>query len=503
MQIKHNPAKIFLMGAGPGDPGLITVKALEGIKKADVILYDRLISKDILKYCKPGAVLEYVGKEKGGSVDQGRINEALLSYALKGKTVVRLKGGDPFIFGRGQEEVFFLSHHGIDCEVVPGVSSCTAVPEVCGIPLTYRGIASQFLVLTGHEDPAKKNEPIDWRRVAQFQGTIVIMMGLSNLKDITRKLIANGKDTKTAVAVIANGTTQKEKTAVARLSTIADKVKNFQAPAICVIGDVVKIAYQLNPKLKPLARKRYLTTASDTLNVDMAKSLKRLGASVVCLPMVRIAPNKDTEVLDQVIAKVKSFDWLVFTSRHGVYYFLKRYAALGANAADLDGRIACVGPGTAAEFTKHGITAALMPPGKFTTKDLARTLAAQGIAGNRVALLRTTLQRDELKKILVKAGAKITDCTVYTVEPRPYSKSHLSTVAKKTDGIFFLSPKSVQVFFNSIPSDLRQRLKAKNTFYSIGPVTTRMLKKFGLKKILSAKEHTVEGLVQLCLEDGT
>lgn len=500
MKTQKNIGKVYLIGAGPGDPGLLTVKAAACLRKADVILYDRLVSREILKYGKLGVVLQYVGKEKGKMFPQEKINDLLLNYARQGKTVVRLKGGDPFIFGRGQEEMAFLVSNGMACEVVPGVSSFYAVPETCGVPLTFRGLASGFLVVTGHEDPAKKNDQVDFGQIAKFQGTIVIMMGLSNLKDITSELMENGKDRATLAAVISNGTTRKQKMVLGTLGDIAEKAENFKAPAICVIGDVVGAAFRLNPKLKPLASKRYLTTASENLNRDVARDLEGLGASVDCLPLIRIVPNQDTTVLDGVIENVQTFDWLVFTSRHGVYYFLKRFFCLKGKKEDLAGRIACVGSGTAAEFAKHGIPVDLMPE-KFTTRDLALALAAQGVSGKRIALLRTVLTRDSLKGILARSGAQITDCVVYNVEEAWNKKPLLKAVAKNPDGIFFLSPKSTQVFFDSVPKRIQDRLKKRSSFLSIGPVTTRVLRRRGVATVKSAAEHTVRGLVDLCLKE--
>lgn len=491
--------KVYLVGAGPGDPGLITVRAIECIKKADVVLYDRLISKKILGYRKPGAILRYVGKGKGSGMGQGSINSLILDYAGAGRTVVRLKGGDPFIFGRGQEEMVFLKSRGIDCEVVAGVSSFYSVPEGCGIPLTFRGISSGFIVVTGHEDPSKEMKGVDWRSVAKFRGTIVIMMGLSNLGQITTALMKNGKAVKTPAAVISRGTTNEEKLTIGTLSNIASRAHGLEAPAICVIGDVVRVGFLLNPKLKPLSNKRYFLTASQDLNNDIAVNLKKLGASVQSLPMIRILPNKDTALLDKIIGDVKNFDWLVFTSRHGVYYFLKRFFELNKDKAGLAGRIACVGSGTAAEFVKNNIKVELMPS-KFTTQNLGLTLTAKGVSGKKIALLRTKLERDPLKKQLINAGALITDCIVYTIEETHDEKGIKEAVSKKPDGIFFLSPRSVDVFFNRIGKNLTEPVR-RAPFFSIGPVTTRALKNRGIKTIRSAKEHTIDGLVRLCLEE--
>ncbi|MBF0384282.1 MAG: uroporphyrinogen-III C-methyltransferase [Candidatus Omnitrophica bacterium] len=500
MNNKIKNGKVYLIGSGPGDPKLLTLKAVECLKKSDVILFDRLISKDILKYAKPSAILKFVGKEKGRSIDQEKINQTILSFASKGKTVARVKGGDPFIFGRGQEEMLFLRENNIDCEVIPGVSSFYSVPEVCGIPLTFRGVSSGFMVLTGHEDPSKEKESINWKHAANFSGTLVIMMGLSNLKSITDKLIAFGKDPKTPSAVIQSGTTDKEKVVMSNLARIANKSADLKAPAICVIGDTVKLAYRLNPNLKPLSNKSFISTASETLNNDISLGLESLGAKVERLPMIKVVPNKDTSYLDNIIADIKAFDWLVFTSRHGVYYFLKRFFALNRNKTLLKGRIACVGSGTAGEFIKFGINPALMPD-KFTTRNLAIALRNKGINDKNIALLRTSLDRDYLKGILIRAGAKLTDCTVYNIEGQPDKTRIAKALAKKSDGIFFLSPKSVKTFFANIPSNINGSLTEETPFYSIGPVTTGMLKKIGIRQIHSAKEHTVAGLIKSCLEN--
>jgi uroporphyrinogen III methyltransferase/synthase len=493
--------KIYIVGAGPGDPGLITLKGLEYIKRADVILYDRLIPKDILSYRKPGCILRHVGKRKGiKALSQDDINAALLKYARTKKTVVRLKGGDPFIFGRGAEEALFLAGRGIEYEVIPGVSSFYAVPEICDIPLTHRGIASGFLVVTGHEDPKKGVNVVDWKKVAQFNGTVLILMGKSNLKEIVNKLIANGLDGAKPCAVIYKGSTKKEKLVCAAISDIYDKAKNLSAPSLIVIGDVVNMRDRLNPTAKPHHAKRYLVTASDRLNRDIKKEFKRLGANIDCVPMVKISPNAEYSTLDTIITNIERYDRLLFTSRHGVIFFLDRFFHLGGNINDLERRIGCVGSGTAAEFIKKGV-APLFVPKKFTTRNFALELRERGIAGKNVALLRTKLERDTLKDILSRAGAKITDCIVYNVEGMRNRKRLHKAISKKPDGILFLSPKSVNYFFDTVSSVAKNRLKRTSAFFSIGPVTTETLKRRGIDRIFSPSEHTVNGLVNLCMKD--
>lgn len=500
MKKSLNKGMVYLIGAGPGDPGLITVKGLARLKMADVILYDRLIPGALLGEAKKGAGLKYIGKEKGDKADQERINRLILKFARQGKRVARLKGGDPFIFGRGHEEARFLRDNGIDCEVVPGVSSCYAVPEARGIPLTRRGISSSFMVLTGHESPSKQSGGIDWRQAAKFKGTIVIMMGLSNLKEITGRLITGGKNPFTPCAVISHGTTGKEKSAFGVLKDIAAKARAFGAPAVCVIGETVRaresILRPASPVL-PLLKKRYITTASENLNEEISEGLERLGATVARLPMIAIRPNKDTSQLDKIISGIRNFDWLIFTSRHGAHYFLKRYFLLKKDPAALSGKVACVGTGTAAEFLRHGINSGFIPD-KFTTRELGRALALRGLSGKKVALLRTRVERDFLKGRLLKAGAEVADCAVYDVRAAGDGPALVEAVENKPDGIFFLSPKSADTFFRLLPEKFKSRLKSASSFYSIGPVTANALKAHGVNTVRTPKEQTVQGLVDLC-----
>lgn len=487
---------VYIVGAGPGDPKLITIKAIECIKEADCILYDRLISKSLLKYRKPKCILKYVGKGKGKhAMKQDKINSALLRYAKLKKTVVRLKGGDPFIFGRGFEEALFLEQHGIKYRIVPGLSSFYSVPEICGIPLTHRGMASGFIVVTGHEDPAKGKNDIDWKHIAQFKGTIVILMGKSNLKQIVKTLTKNGLKNTTPCAVIHKGSTKQQKIICGNVGTITERSQQVSAPSIVVIGDVVK----LSASSKPLSGKRYLVTSSAHLNKNIVKEFKPTGANVDCVPMIKITPNTKNDILREIISGIRHYDWFVFTSRHGVMYFLKKFFQLGKSKKDLEGKIACVGCGTADEFTKHGIVPSLVPE-RFTTKNLAQALTRKRIKGKRIALLRTRLEKDPLKNILRKAGAAITNCIVYNIEKTNNAKRLDEAIRKEPDGILFLSPKSADNFFDLVQGRTKNKLIKSSEFYSIGPVTTQILKQRGITKILEPQEHTVKGLVELCMQ---
>jgi len=502
--------KVYIIGAGPGDPELITLKALNAVKNADVILYDRLISKNILKHRKKSCILKYVGKTKGRGEQspdpQNDINNLLEKYAKKHKKVVRLKGGDPFLFGRGREEVGFLENRGIEYELVPGVSSFYSVPELVGIPLTHRELSSAFLVVTGHEAPGKLAGQIDWNHIASFNGTVVIMMGKSNLKAIITRLTSSGMDENTMCAVISNGSTREQKIVVSSANKIAKKAKTLSSPAIIVIGGVVKLGIKCGKEQRPdptsaaLAGKRFLLTASTKLNNDLQKQLESAGAKTDKLSMIKIIKNTNYSDLDRVIKNVKNFDWLVFTSRHGAVYFIERLQCLKGRKKDFEGKIVCVGASTRDEFIKVGITNIFVPE-VFTTKDLGEALISKGVRNRNIAFLRTKLDKDPLKTMLNKAGARITDCIIYNIKDIKCSIELNGALGKHPDGILFLSPRSVKNFFVQLPKKQEDSVKKKTRFFSIGPVTTKILKGQGVNKIFTPRVHTVGGLIDLCLSE--
>ncbi|MBU1924275.1 MAG: uroporphyrinogen-III synthase, partial [Candidatus Omnitrophica bacterium] len=411
-----------------------------------------------------------------------------------------------------------------------GVSSFYAAAEVFGIPLTRRGIASGFIVVTGSEDPEKETEAVDWKHLAKFNGTIVILMGKSNLDDIVKKLRKFGMDPEIPCAVIYKGTTSQQKIAASTLRDIAKASSHLPAPSIVIIGDVVNMRDRhlihsrpqnraiygangawplsislrettgLSPRsfIKPLSGKRYLATATNGLNKDILKNFKELGADIDCVSMVKVLPNKDYSVLDRVISRVKRFDWLVFTSRHGALYFLERFYKLGGRETELKNRIACVGSGTANEFIKRDIRIELMPK-KFTTKDLAIELSKRALKGKDIALLRTTVEKDYMKDILSTTGANIVDCIVYNIKELKSSKRLDKALLKRPDSILFLSPRSVDCFFNIISGRIKEDLKKGSPFVSIGPVTTNALKAKGINRIIEPEKHTVKGLAEACV----
>jgi uroporphyrinogen III methyltransferase/synthase len=496
-------SRVSIVGVGPGDPGLITLKGIERIKKADVILYDRLIPRSILKYRRGSCILQYIGKKKGKAIaSQDQINGLLLKYAKSHKNVVRLKGGDPFVFGRGREEELFLKGHNVDCEVISGVSSFYAALGASGIPITHRGIASSFLVVTGHEAPSGGSGRVDWEYAAGFNGTLVVMMGKSNLDEISQKLLCNGMKGDTPCAVVSRGTTTGQGAVYGTISNIADKASSLPPPAVTVIGSVVKLGNYYRKSDKPLSGSRYILTASERLNKEMSARMERLGAKIDSVPMISIDANRDYSLVDKVIENIGEYDWLVFTSRHGVIYFLKRFYHKGGALDLLEGKIACVGSGTAAQLKSAGIGHHLCPK-EFTSKDLALALKDKGVTDKRVALFRTKTTKDILKGILKDSGARIADCIVYNVDGLKDKRRLKKAVSKDPDGIFFLSPKSAEEFFDSIPKKARDDIKKKSKFFSMGPVTTRALKKMGVDRVSSPKENTITGLINLCCEEAS
>ncbi|NQU07936.1 MAG: uroporphyrinogen-III C-methyltransferase, partial [Candidatus Abyssubacteria bacterium] len=344
---------VYLIGAGPGDPGLISVKGARCIQKADVVVYDYLSNPRLLSHCKPGAEKIYVGK-KGSkhTLEQGDINKLLVDKASAGNVVARLKGGDPFVFGRGAEEALALKEAGIPFEIIPGITAAVAAPAYAGIPVTHRDLTSTFALITGHEDPTKEESAIDWAKVATGIGTIAFYMGVKNLPRIAEKLIEHGRSPDTPVAVIRWGTTPNQQTVVGTLENIVQKVKEagLKAPAITLVGEVVKLREDLNWfETRPLSGKKIVVTRSRAQSSEFVEQIESLGAEAVEMPTIRIADPEDFGPLDKAISKIEAFDWIVLTSPNGAAALFERLDARELDARALGGvKVAAVGAATAA-----------------------------------------------------------------------------------------------------------------------------------------------------------
>ncbi|MBI4357725.1 MAG: uroporphyrinogen-III C-methyltransferase, partial [Candidatus Omnitrophica bacterium] len=431
---------VSLVGAGPGDPKLLTLRGKEVLEQADVVIYDYLVHPSLLRLA-PQAKHIYVGK-KGGDPDSTRqdsIDQLLVRLACEGKRVVRLKGGDPFVFGRGGEEAMALAKNKIRFEVVPGISAGIAAPAYAGIPVTHRGYASKVTFLTAHEDPRKKREHVDWKAIAGLSGTLVIFMGIKTLPNIIKRLLHYGKDRRTPVSVIRWGTTAQQRVVTGTLANIVNKVKQvaLKPPAITVIGQVNRLRPLLNWfEKKPLFGKTVLVTRSRKQASQLSDRLESLGANVVEVPTIDISPINNFRILDEAIHQMATphanplpsrgegrvrgiYDWIVFTSENGVEIFFNRLRDLRKDARVLKNvRIAAIGPGTQAKLQSFFVEPDLLP-NVFTTEGLVKAFKTCGISGKKILLLRTTIAPKLLHDSLKKLGAFVTEIPVYkTKKPK-------------------------------------------------------------------------------------
>ncbi|MCP5003127.1 MAG: uroporphyrinogen-III C-methyltransferase, partial [Planctomycetes bacterium] len=368
---------VYLVGAGPGDPGLITVKGMSCIKKADVVVYDYLVSKSLLKNVRRDAEIIYVGK-KGSShtMEQEDINQLLADKAKENKIVTRLKGGDPYVFGRGGEEGIVLKEQNIPFEVVPGITAAIATPAYAGIPVTHRSYTSTFGLITGHEDPTKDQSEIDWERLSTGIGTLTFYMGIKNLPNIVEQLTSHGRSPDTPAAVIRWGTTTSQKTVVGTLANIVEKAKDIKPPAITIVGDVVKLRDQLNWfETRPLFGKTIVVTRSRDQASEFSDMLFDLGAEVIEFPVISITGPDNFEPLDKEIKDLGSTDWIIFTSVNGVDSFFQRIFDLGGDVRDLKGvRICSIGPATTERVKEFHVKVDCQPP-KYVAESVVDTLS--------------------------------------------------------------------------------------------------------------------------------
>ncbi|MCL1980137.1 MAG: uroporphyrinogen-III C-methyltransferase, partial [Proteobacteria bacterium] len=405
--------KVYLVGAGPGDPGLITLRGKYLLEHAEVVIYDYLANPKLLDSVPKHAQLIYAGKKGGGlhAFTQEGINRLLVDHAKRGKMVVRLKGGDPFIFGRGAEEIEELVAEGIDFEVVPGVTSATAAATYAGIPITHREYTASVAFVTGHEDPTKKFSNIAWDKLATGAGTIVIYMGIKTLPDITRKLIDHGRSPDTPVAVVRWASTPQQRSVVGTLATICEVVRqaDIKPPALIIVGEVVKLRSTIDWfEKRPLFGRRIVVTRTREQASDLVAQLEEQGAEVLEYSTIQIEPMDDFAILDAAIAAIGSYQWLLFTSINAVTHFFRRLFALGHDSRLLAGiKIAVVGRATADELGKYGLLPDLLPE-KFTGEGLAEALIQQGIADCRLLLPRAMRASELLPEMLTDAGARVT-----------------------------------------------------------------------------------------------
>jgi len=497
--------KVYLVGAGPGDPGLITVKGLECIKQADVLIYDYLASPVLLNYASKNAEIIYVGKKGGDhTLSQDGINSLIAEKAIKGFIVTRLKGGDPFIFGRGAEEAEVLIEEGIPFEVVPGVTSAIAAPAYAGIPLTHRKFTATVAFVTGHEDPTKEESNIDWPALAKGIGTIVFLMGVKNLPKITSKLINDGMPSDTPVALVRWGTTPKQFSVTGTLENINERVKSIglKPPAIIVVGNVVKLRKTMNWfENRPLMGKRIVVTRAREQASELVKLLSDLGAECLECPTIKVVPPDDWKLLDAAIENISSYDWLVFTSVNGVNYFFERLFSKGKDARAL-GRLntAVIGPATERRLFKFGLKSDIVPK-SYRAESIIEAFGNEDVNGKKILLPRAKEARPILPVELTRMGAAVDEITSYYTKEVPDSADLLLKRLKENtiDLITFTSSSTVKNFKAILPDNIFETQMKDITIACIGPITADTAKNLGFDVHIVANSFTIPGLCEAIL----
>lgn len=488
----------FLVGAGPGDLGLVTLRAKECIEKAEVIVYDYLCNPEMLRWAPENAELIFAGKKAGAhTLTQEEINRLLVEKTREGKAVVRLKGGDPFLFGRGGEEAQALAAANLRFAIVPGVSSAIAGPAYAGIPVTHRGKNSHVTFFTGHEDPEKSESALDFAGLAKLGGTQVMLMGVERIGAIAREMTANGVRKDLPVALIRWATTQRQETLIGTLENIAEKVaaQGFKAPAIAVFGEVVDLRDELKWfEDRPLSGKRIVVTRTRKQAGALTEQLRGLGADVIELPTIRIEPPTDLRAFAELVQDAHAYDWIVFTSPNGVNAFFELFYKLYDDAREIGGaRIAAIGPATAQRLKDFHLHVDLQPP-EFVAESLVREFSKQGGLENlRVLIARAEKARDLLPKELSALGAIVDEGFAYRTVPetRDDSGARRRLLEEGADLITFTSSSTVENFLA-----LGLPWPAKMQVASIGPVTSKTAREWGLEVAVEARRHDIPGLVE-------
>jgi uroporphyrinogen III methyltransferase / synthase len=503
------PGVVYLVGAGPGDPGLMTARSLELIAAADAIFHDRLIPPGALDGAREDAELVYVGKApdapKGGSADRRRsalqeeINGLLIEAARAGKSVVRLKGGDPFLFGRGGEEGEALREAGVEFEVVPGVTAGVAASAYAGIPVTHRDDASAVAFVTGHEDPEKPETALDWEALAAFPGTLVFYMGVRRLADNAAALIEAGRDAGEPAAAVERGTMDGQRTVTATLGTLAAAVEaeGIGAPALIVVGPVVGRRESLAwLERRPLHGRRVVVTRARAQASSLAAALRALGAEVVELPAIRIEPGLDDPEVGAAVAAIGEYSLVCVTSANGARLLFEALGSAGLDARALAGAtVAAIGPGTAKELAAHGIAADVVPE-RSVAEALVEALKETEVEGRRVLVVRPAAARDVLPDALRERGAEVDAVALYeTVREQPEPAA--IEAARGADYVTFTSASTVRNLSEALGGELPDGARV----VSIGPITSAAAREAGIQVAVEASRHDIDGLIEALLDD--
>jgi uroporphyrinogen III methyltransferase / synthase len=488
--------KCVLAGAGPGDLGLVTLRAKEAIEHAEVVVYDYLCNPEILKWAPPDAEIVYAGKKAGRhTFTQAEINDLIVERTRVGKQVVRLKGGDPFVFGRGGEEAEALAAAGIDFEVVPGVSAAIAVPAYAGIPITHRDVTSSFTVFTGHEDPAKSESDLDYGSLVKSGGTLVMLMGVQRLEKVVTALRAHGAEPSMPVALVRWGTTGRQETITGTLENIVDRAAGFEAPAVAVFGKVVSYRQKLRWfEKRPLFGRRIVVTRTRRQAGALSAKLLLLGADVIELPTIRIELPEDLLEFGELVRDAYQYDWLIFTSPNGVTAFFDMFFKLYQDSRNIGNvRIAAIGPGTAQRIRDYHLTVDVQPD-DFIAEAVVESLRQfESVENLKFLLVRAENARDVLPKRLTQLGAIVDEAIAYRTVPETQDDTGARERFERdgADLVTFTSSSTVTNFLAlklPWPRNLRTA--------SIGPITSETMRQAGLKVDVEANRHDIGGLVE-------
>ena len=496
---------VSLVGAGPGDPGLITVAGLDRLRRADVVIFDRLIDQRLLDETKFGAELIDAGKSRGKqNMSQKQINALRLERARSGKYVCRLKGGDPFVFGRGGEEALALSEAQIRWEVIPGVTSVVAAPAYAGIPITQRGMATSFTVVTGSQDTSRSKSKIDWHTLARVSGTLIFVMTWKELGTITSELIENGAEAQRPAAVIQWGTTNRQKVVTGTLENIAalSKSENLGPPAVLVVGQVASLRGVLAWfDQRPLFGKRVLVTRMRGQATQLSRLLEGQGAIAIETPVIRVNPLEETANIDRAVKNLSTYDWVTFSSINGVSMVKVRIEALGLDGRIFHGtKVAAIGPTTAQALLDIGVRADLVPEA-YISEAVAARMIQDNVEGLKVLLFRSDIGRDALARSLRERGAIVNELVAYRTETNMDASNQILQAFSDEHGVditTFTSASCVDSMLEIIEGDVT--LINKTLVACIGPITASQARNRGLKVSIVANEHTIQGLVNAVVE---
>lgn len=498
---------VYLIGAGPGDPGLFTLKGKRILEEAEVVVYDRLVGDEILSMANPDTEMIYVGKASSRhALSQDGINALLLEKAAQGKKVARLKGGDPFLFGRGGEEALYLREHGYDYEVVPGITSAIAVPAYAGIPVTHREATSSLAIVTGHEKPGKQESSIRWKELAGGIGTLVFLMGVENLEYICSNLLAQGKAPSTPVALVRWGTLPEQEVLTGTLENIVGRVKeqSFKPPAVIVVGEVVKLREELNwLEKRPLWGKRVVVTRARAQASQLLNRIRDLGAQAIEFPSITIEKEANLAPLYKALQKIEEYNWIIFTSVNAVDIFFAEMHLEAKDIRDLKGiKLAAIGPATRDRLEARGLRVEVVPE-EYRAEGIIKALRPYIKEGQWILLPRAHGARAVLPETLRRWGAHVNEIFLYRTAPASQvSQDTLNNIKKgKLDYLTFTSSSTVSNFVKIIGAENVPGLVSKVKVACIGPVTAQTALEHGFNVDIMAKQYTIDGLLKAIVAD--